>query len=75
MRMRYVYRLNNLCCAACADKIEIAINKIDGVLSARIVFMTQRLTVEADESEIGRIEPMIEKAAKRIEPNVKLRRE
>jgi len=55
--------------------MEIAINKIDGIVSARIVFMTQRLTIEADESEIGRIEPMVEKAVKRIEPNVKLRRE
>ena len=75
MRMKYVYRLNNLCCAVCADKMEAAINKIGGVSSAKIVFMTLRLTVEADESDMERIEPMIEKAVKRIEPNVRLRRE
>jgi len=73
--MRYVYRLNGLCCAACAVKIEAAINKIPGVVIARITFMTQRLTIEAEESEIGRIEPMVEKAVKKIEPDVKLRRE
>jgi len=73
--MRYVYRLNGLCCAACAAKIEVAINKIPGVAAARITFMTQRLTVEAEESEIERIEPMVEKAIKKIEPDVKPRRE
>lgn len=73
--MRYVYRLDNLGCAACAAKMETAINKIDGVVSAKIVFMTRRLTVEAGETEIERIEPVIEKAVKKIEPDVKLRRE
>ncbi|MCL2032829.1 MAG: cation transporter [Methanomassiliicoccaceae archaeon] len=72
--MKYVYRLENLCCALCAAKIEDAINKIDGVVSAKLVFMTLRLTVEADEAEIGSIEPKIEKAIKRIESGVKLRR-
>ncbi|MCL2296434.1 MAG: cation transporter [Methanomassiliicoccaceae archaeon] len=73
--MKYVYKLNNLCCASCAAKIEIAVNKIEGVVSAKVIFMTQRLTFEADEADSGRIEPMIEKAVKRIEPDVKLRRE
>ena len=73
--MKYVYRLNGLCCAACATKIEAAVNKIEGVASAKIVFMTQRLTVEADGSDIEAIEPMIEKAVKKIESGVKLRRE
>ena len=74
MRIRYVYRLDGLGCAACAAKMEVAINKIEGVGSAKIAFMTQRLTVEADESEIGRIEPIIEKAIRKIESDVKLRR-
>ncbi|MCL1978691.1 MAG: cation transporter [Methanomassiliicoccaceae archaeon] len=74
MRMKHVYRIENLGCAACAAKMETAINKIEGVASARIVFMTQRLTFEAEGSEMERIEPAIEKAVKKIEPYVKLRR-
>jgi len=73
--MRYVYRLNGLCCANCASKIETAVNKIDGVSSAKVAFMTQRMTLEADPSAIENIEPMIEKAIKKIEPDVKMRRE
>ena len=73
--MRYVYRLNGLCCANCASKIETAVNKIDGVSSAKVAFMTQRMTLAADPSAIEKIEPMIEKAIKKIEPDVKMRRE
>ena len=72
--MKYVYRIENLGCASCAAKMEIAVGKIDGVVSAKVVFMTQKLTIEADESRIGEIEPLAEKAVKRIEPDVKLRR-
>jgi len=72
--MRYVYRLDGLCCATCAAKIEVAINKIAGVALAKVGFMTQRLTIETD-AEIGEIEPAVEKAIKKIEPDVKLRRE
>jgi copper chaperone CopZ len=74
MNMKYVYRLEKLGCASCAAKMETAINKIDGVASAKIVFMTQRLTIEADESVIASIEPMAEKAIKKIEPDVRMRR-
>jgi copper chaperone CopZ len=72
--MRTVYRLENLGCASCAAKMETAISKIDGVASAKIVFMTQRLTVEADESKMSEIEPKIELAVKKIESDVKLRK-
>jgi len=72
--MRYVYRLEGLCCPVCADKIEKSINKLDGVTSARIVFMTQRLTFETDEPDINNLEQKIEKIIKKIEPDVKLRK-
>jgi copper chaperone CopZ len=72
--MKYVYRIEKLDCAACAAKMETAINKIDGVASAKIVFMTQRLTVEADESKISDIEPKMEIAVKKIESDAKLRK-
>ncbi|MDR1405207.1 MAG: cation transporter [Candidatus Methanoplasma sp.] len=72
--MRYTYRLDNLCCASCAANIEIAVNKIDGVESAKVAFMTTRLTLEADESRIDSIEPKISKCIRKIEPHIKMRR-
>jgi copper chaperone CopZ len=72
--MRSIYRLEKLCCARCADRIETAIKKIDGVTSAKIVFMTQKLTIETDKTDILSIEQQIEKIIKKIEPDVRLKK-
>ena len=44
--MKKVFKLNDLDCANCAAKMEAAIQKLDGVKSATISFMTQKLTLE-----------------------------
>ena len=72
--MKYVYRLENLGCAACADKMERAISKIKGVQSAKVVFMTTRLTIEAEEPDISSIEAEAVKAVRKIEPDVIMKR-
>ena len=48
--MKKVYRLEDLDCANCAAKMERAISKIEGVQSASVSFLMQRLAVEADEA-------------------------
>ena len=40
------FKLENLDCANCAAKIESEILKIDGVISASVSFMAQKLTIE-----------------------------
>ena len=50
--MKKVYRLENLGCANCAAKMERAISRIDGVESASVGFMTRRLIIEAEESDL-----------------------
>jgi len=72
--MKFNYKLENLGCAHCASKMESAISKIEGIDSVKIVFMTARLTIEADESRITELEEMMEKVIKKIESDVKLRR-
>ena len=58
--MKKKFKLTNLDCANCAAKMENAIKKIDGVRDANVSFMTQKMTIEADDSrfddimEIGR---------------------
>lgn len=72
--MKKQFKLINLECASCAAKIESAIKKIDGVESAAISFMTQKLTIDADE---GRFESIMDKVAsicKRLEPDCKVMR-
>lgn len=65
--MRKTYRLQDLDCANCAAKMEDAINRIDGVEKATISFMTQKLTLVADESRFDSILAEAQRACSRIE--------
>ena len=49
--------------------MENAIKKIDGVTDATVSFMTQKLTVEADDSRFDDIMKQIVKACKKVEPD------
>lgn len=70
--MKKAYALENLDCANCAAKMEIAINKIDGVIEAKVSFMTQKLTVEAEEKDFDRILKDAQKAIKKVEPDCRI---
>lgn len=49
--------------------MENAIKKIDGVSDASVSFLTQKLTVEADDSRFDDILKQIVKACKKVEPD------
>lgn len=68
--MRKVFKLDNLDCANCAAKMEEAIKKIDGVQSASMRFMTQKLVIEADESRIDAILDQAAEVCRKIEPDM-----
>ena len=70
--MKKVFELEELDCAHCAAKMETAINKIEGVISASISFMTQKLTIEADEKDFDKILKAAQKAIKKIEPDCRI---
>lgn len=67
--MKKIYKLEELDCANCAAKMEEAISKIDGVESASISFMSQKLTINADESKLDSIIKQVAKTIKKIEPD------
>ena len=70
--MKKTYNLEELDCAHCAAKMEAAIAKIDGVISASISFMTQKLTIEAEEQDFDKILKAAQKAIKKIEPDCRI---
>ena len=70
--MKKVFELEELDCANCAAKMEAAINKIEGVTSATVSFMTQKLTIEADEKDFDKILKAAQKAIKKIEPDCRI---
>ena len=67
--MRKTYKLIDLDCANCAAKMENAIQKIDGVTEASVSFLTQKLTVEAEDSRFEEIMKQVVKACKKVEPD------
>ncbi len=72
--MKKKFKLINLDCANCAAKMEAAIQKIDGVTDASISFMTQRLTIEADDTRFDAIMTEAASACKKIEPDCTIER-
>ena len=69
--MKKVIKLENLDCANCGMLLERTVAKVDGVTSASVNFMAQKLIVEFNEENPEVIEN-IKKSAKRILPDVKL---
>ena len=67
--MKKTYKLTDLDCANCAAKMENAIKKIDGVTEASVSFLTQKLTVEAEDGRFEEIMKQVVKACKKVEPD------
>lgn len=67
--MKKTYELRDLDCANCAAKMETAINKIEGVNSATVSFMTQKLTIDADDGSFDKIMKKVVKAISKVEPD------
>ena len=71
--MKKIIKLEGLCCANCAAKIEEGVKKLDGVNSASLSFMTQRLIMEVED---GREEELVEAArvvAAKVEPEAEFK--
>lgn len=70
--MKKIFKLEDLDCAHCAQKIEDEIAKIDGVTNVRVNFLSQKMTLEADD---GAFDETLEKAVKickKIEPDCRI---
>ncbi len=66
MKKRYKLEVD---CANCAAKMETAIRKIDGVEDASISFMTQKLSISADEARFDEIMQEVAAVCKKVEPD------
>ena len=67
--MKKKFKLTNLDCANCAAKMENAIKKIDGVRDANVSFMTQKMTIEADDSRFDEIMEEVQSVCRKVEPD------
>lgn len=67
--MRKSFKLEELCCANCAAKIEAGINKLDGVNKATISFMTAKLFLDADDARFEEILDQAQAVCSKYEPD------
>ena len=70
--MKKHFKLRDLDCANCAAKMEEAIKKLDGVNSATVSFMTQKLTLDADDARFDEILQEAVKICKKVEPDCEI---
>lgn len=70
--MKRSFKLSEVDCANCAAKMETAINKLDAVDNATINFMSQRLTIEADEDKFEEVLEQAQKAINKVERDCKI---
>lgn len=72
--MKKKFKLQDLDCANCAAKMEDAIRKLDGVNDASVSFLTQKLTLDADDERFEEILDQAAKVCRRVEPDCKILR-
>lgn len=70
--MKKTFKLIDLDCANCAAKMEDAIKKIDGVTNASVSFMSQKMTIEADDARFDDIVKEAVKVCKKVEPDCEI---
>jgi copper chaperone CopZ len=70
--MKKTFKLENLDCAVCAEKMKNAIAKIDGVESVDVSFMLQKLTISAPEEKMEEILKKSIKAIKKVDSDCKI---
>ena len=72
--MKKKFKLEDLDCANCAAKMEDAIKKIPGVNDAVVSFMTQKMTIDAeDELSLDSEDEVVKNCAK-VEPDCRILR-
>ena len=70
--MKKTFKIEELCCANCAAKIEEKIKKLDCIKDASLAFMAERLTIEVDENDLEAAISEIRKIIKKVEPDCRL---
>ena len=65
--MKKTFKLVDLDCANCAQKMEDAINKLPGVTAATVSSMTQKLTIEAE--DVDAVMKDVVRCVRKVEPD------
>ncbi|MBM6906343.1 cation transporter [Collinsella tanakaei] len=72
--MRKSFKLDEIDCANCAQKLEDAISKLDGVEKVSVNFMTQKLTLTAADDRFDEVLDRVVKLTADLEPDCEILR-
>ena len=67
--MKKTFKLIDLDWANCAAKMEAAIKKLDGVNDASVSFLSQKMTIDAEDDKFDEIVKQAVKVCKKVEPD------
>ena len=70
--MKKTFELEDLDCAHCAAKMEEGIRKLDGVTSATVSYIAQKLVIEADDARFDEIMKEVVKVCRKVEPDCRI---
>ena len=70
--MKKKFKLVDLDCANSAAKMEGAIKKIDGVNDATVSFLTQKLTLDAEDARFEAVLDEVVRVCKKVEPDCQI---
>lgn len=70
--MKKKFKLQDLDCAHCAAKMEEAIKKIPGVNDASVSFMTQKMTISAEDEKFDEIMKEVVSTCAKVEPDCRI---
>lgn len=70
--MKKSLKLEDLDCANCAAKIEKDVANLDGVESASVNLLSQKMVIECDENKVADIVKSIKKIVGKYEPDVEV---
>lgn len=67
--MKKVLKIEGLDCAHCAAEVERGISKIEGVINAKVNFLTEKMIIETNEEDFEKILKEAVKVCKDVEPD------
>ena len=70
--MKKTFKMVDLECANCAAKMEAAIKKLEGVNNASVSFLTQKMTIDADDTRFDDIVQEAAKICRKVEPDCRV---
>ena len=70
--MKKTFTIEELECAHCAAKMEEEISKLEGVKSVSVAFLTQKLTLEAEDAVFDKVLKQAVKICRKIEPDCRV---